>query len=59
MPIFRAVVAVTSGSKEPDWKTAPKRGDRVKDGTVVWENAGKFSYWERCKQHLFAPSADT
>jgi hypothetical protein len=58
-PTFRLVVPGTSGSKEPDWKAAPKRGDRIKDGTVVWENAGKFSYCEQCKQHLFAPNANT
>jgi hypothetical protein len=57
-PFYVVVVAGTSGSKEPDWKAAPKRGDRIKDGTVVWENAGEFSYCEQCKQHLRPPSTD-
>jgi tetratricopeptide (TPR) repeat protein len=59
MPIFRVVVSGTSGSQEPDWKAAPKRGDRIKNGTVVWENAGKFSYCEQCKEYLRAPNANT
>ena len=42
MPIFRAVVAGTSGHKEPDWKAARKRGERIKNGTVVWENCRKI-----------------
>jgi len=59
MPIYKVVVPGTSGSKEPDWKAAPKRGDRIKDGTVVWENAGKFSHCEQCKEYLCAPNANT
>jgi tetratricopeptide (TPR) repeat protein len=57
MPAFRAVVAGTSGSKKPDFSAASKRGDRIIDGTVVWENAGKFSYCKQCGQFLAAPNS--
>lgn len=57
MPVFRAVVAGTSGSKKPDFSAASKRGDRIIDGTVVWENAGKFSYCKQCGQFLAAPNS--
>lgn len=58
-PMFRVVVPGISGNSEPDWKLAPKRGDRIKDGTVIWENGGKFSYCMECKQHLSAPNGNT
>jgi hypothetical protein len=59
MPVFRAVVAGTSGLKKPDFSAAPRRGDRIKDGTVVWENAGKYSYCEQCEEFLTAPNGGT
>ncbi len=54
-PIFQVVVAGTSGTVQPDFSQAPRRGDRTKDGTVVWENAGKFSFCIDCNQFLKAP----
>jgi tetratricopeptide (TPR) repeat protein len=54
-PLFTIVVAGTSGTKKPDFSSAPKRGDRIKDGTVVWENAGKYSFCEQCGHFLAVP----
>lgn len=53
--IFRVVVAGTSGTVKPDFDLAPKKGDRIKDGTVVWENAGRFSYCVQCSEFLAPP----
>lgn len=36
-PVFRVVIRGTSGATEPDWSKAPNIGDRVTDGSVVWE----------------------
>lgn len=56
MPAFRAIVAGKSGNAKPDFSFAPRRGDKIKDGSVVWENAGKFSYCLQCKEFLAAPN---
>jgi len=55
-PVFTVASAGKSGTTEPDWRLAPRRGDRIKDGTVVWENAGKYSYCVQCKEFLTAPN---
>jgi hypothetical protein len=52
MPRFVAVVAGTSGTVEPNWKLAQYKGDRIRDGSVVWENAGAQSYCLQCKAFL-------
>ena len=52
MPRFLAAVAGTSGTVEPNWKLAPYKGDRIRDGSVVWENAGAQSYCLQCKSFL-------
>ena len=39
-PVFSAVTTGTSGTVEPDWNSAPRKGDRLVDGTCVWENTG-------------------
>jgi hypothetical protein len=51
-PFYRVVVPGTSGTLEPDWKSAPRSGDRIRDGSVVWENAGQRSYCLNCKEYL-------
>lgn len=56
MPVFRVIVAGKSGTTEPDFSSAPRRGDRIKDGSVVWENAGKYSYCAQCKEFLATPN---
>jgi len=55
MPVFTAVVPGTSGTTRPDFSSASMRGDRVKDGSVVWENKGKYSYCTQCGEFLIAP----
>jgi hypothetical protein len=55
MPTFRVVVAGTSGTKKPDFSFASRRGDRIEDGTVIWENAGKYSYCTQCNEFLKPP----
>ena len=53
---FSAVVPGTSGTIEPDWSLAPKKGDRIVDGTVIWENSGKFSFCVECNRFLLPPT---
>jgi tetratricopeptide (TPR) repeat protein len=55
MPVYRAVVPGTSGSEKPDFSLAPRRGDKIKDGSVIWENAGKYSYCKQCAEFLRPP----
>jgi hypothetical protein len=50
--IFRVAVAGTSGTIKPDFDSVPRKGDRIKDGSVVWENGGKFSYCVQCGEFL-------
>jgi tetratricopeptide (TPR) repeat protein len=52
MPIFRVVVAGKTGDRKPDFGLAPRKGDRLNDGSVVWENAGKYSYCLDCNEFL-------
>jgi hypothetical protein len=53
---FIAVIPGTSGLVEPDWSLAPRKGDRIVDGTVTWENSGKFSFCIECNRFLLPPS---
>jgi hypothetical protein len=39
-PRFKCVQQGQSGTKEPDWQLAPNRGDRLADGSCIWENTG-------------------
>jgi hypothetical protein len=55
MSIFRVVVPGTSGTTKPDFSLAPRRGGRIQDGSVVWENAGKYSYCGQCSEFLAPP----
>lgn len=55
MPVYRVVVPGVSGSEKPDFSLAPRRGDKIKDGGVIWENAGKYSYCKRCAEFLRPP----
>jgi hypothetical protein len=55
-PVFRCVVTGTSGSSKPNFDAAPNKGDLIKDGTVVWENDGKYSYCTTCKEFLVPPN---
>jgi tetratricopeptide (TPR) repeat protein len=55
MPVYRVVVPGTSGSEKPDFSLAPRRGDKIKDGSVVWESAGKYSYCKQCAEFLRPP----
>jgi hypothetical protein len=57
MPVYRVAVPGTSGSTKPNFSLAPRRGDRIKDGSVVWENAGKYSYCRQCSEFLGPRSA--
>jgi tetratricopeptide (TPR) repeat protein len=50
--IFKAVVPGRSGRTKPDFSRAVKKGDRIKDGTVVWENGGKYTYCVQCEEFL-------
>jgi tetratricopeptide (TPR) repeat protein len=52
MPAFKVIESGKSGDKEPDWKLAAKKGDRIKDGSMTWENAGNRSYCINCKYSL-------
>jgi tetratricopeptide (TPR) repeat protein len=56
MPVYRVAVPGTSGSTKPDFSLAPRRGDRIKDGSVVWENAGKYSCCRQCSEFLAPPN---
>jgi hypothetical protein len=58
VPTFNVVVAGKTGERKPDWKLAPRRGDRIKDGSVVWENAGACSYCLECKEYLVPPGSE-
>jgi hypothetical protein len=58
-PAFKIVIAGTSGNAEPDWKLAPKKGDRIKDGTAIWENAGTRSYCLECREFLALRAAES
>jgi tetratricopeptide (TPR) repeat protein len=53
---FSAVVPGKSGTIEPDWSVAPRKGDRIVDGTVTWENSGRFSYCVECNRFLLPPN---
>lgn len=55
MPVYKVAVPGTSGSTKPNFSLAPRRGDRIKDGSVVWENAGKYSYCGQCSEFLAPP----
>jgi hypothetical protein len=57
--VFRVVVPGTSGTTRPDFVSVSRRGDRIKDGSVVWENAGKYSYCLECNEFLSAPKGST
>ena len=52
MPVFNCVVPGTSGNTKPNFDSVPRKGDRIKDGSVVWENGGKYSYCMECKEYL-------
>lgn len=54
-PNFTAVVAGTSGMTKPDFSVASRKGDRIRDGSVVWENAGKQSFCSSCNCFLIPP----
>jgi hypothetical protein len=60
-PFFSAVVPGKSGTVEPDWTKAPNPGDRIHDGTVVWENVGQIAFCVTCGKEigklLHAPGA--
>jgi tetratricopeptide (TPR) repeat protein len=49
---FVAVVPGTSGTVKPDFSLAPRKGDRIADGSVTWENSGKFSFCVECNCFL-------
>ena len=55
MPVYRVVVPGTSGSEKPDFSLATRRGDKIRDGSVIWENAGKYSYCKQCAKFLRPP----
>jgi hypothetical protein len=38
--VFKATTGGTSGSTQPDWRTAATHGTTVSDGGVVWTNQG-------------------
>jgi nucleoside phosphorylase/tetratricopeptide (TPR) repeat protein len=59
MPFFKCVVPGTSGSTKPNFDSVPRKGDRIKDGSTVWENGGKYSYCLECQDYLvsISPSA--
>jgi tetratricopeptide (TPR) repeat protein len=51
-PTFVVVVQGTTGEVEPDFSLAPRKGDRIADGSVTWENNGKFSFCIECNCFL-------
>ncbi|MGD0120567.1 MAG: hypothetical protein ABSD30_21065, partial [Candidatus Binatus sp.] len=55
MPFFKCVVPGTSGSTKPNFDSVPRSGDRIKDGSVVWENAGRYSFCMECQEYLAPP----
>ncbi len=53
VPSFKTVVSGKTGDHEPDWSKAPNKGDRLKDGTVVWENSGDLvGHCATCRRNL-------
>jgi tetratricopeptide (TPR) repeat protein len=52
VPFYTCIVAGRSGTSKPDFGAAPRRGDRITDGTCVWENSGKRLYCRRCNVYL-------
>jgi hypothetical protein len=51
-PFFRAAVPGKSSQTEPDWSKAPNPGDTIRDGTVVWENAGQTLFCVTCDKWI-------
>ncbi|MDO8434209.1 MAG: tetratricopeptide repeat protein [Candidatus Binatus sp.] len=58
MPFFKCVVSGTSGSTKPDFDSAPRKGDTIKEGSIIWENGGKYSYCLECQEYLVPLTPD-
>jgi hypothetical protein len=57
--VFRVIKTGTSGTAEPNWALAPNAGDRLVEGSCIWENTGSVTVQcETCQRPLTAEEYD-